>query len=155
MTGRRPRHAVLGTGIVPHEVPPLVVFPSMALLTMCVLVGAPIEWVMSVFTGMLCLWYRALKLSGARAVRQAQLARQLAGFDEAAAAALAVTLEASTRTSQTDLRRLQILAASVAHASGVTESETAKLDADALMQDVGTLAPLERVHTAPSATRRS
>jgi response regulator RpfG family c-di-GMP phosphodiesterase len=107
--------------------------------------------VTSLFTCMLCLWYRAQKRVGARALANERLTRQLASFDAAAATALADTLEASDRTSQTDMRRFQILAASVAHATGVTESRTAKIDAEALMRDVGTIGPLERVHATHTA----
>jgi hypothetical protein len=108
MTGRRFR---LAAGIVTHDVPPLIVFLSMALLTICVLAGAPVQWV------------------GNRVHRH-------------------VVPVVS--------RRLQILAASVAHAAGVTESHTPNTDAEALMRDVGTIAPLQRLHgTHPPEPRRS
>lgn len=97
------------------------------------------------FLAPLCLTYAVFKTYVSRIEAERRRARQFADLHLATIEALARAIDAKDETAQTHIRRVQVYAAGLARAIGLSEAEILGIETAALLHDVGKLAVPEHI----------
>ena len=97
----------------------------------------------------LYLTYRTYKVYLGRIEDEQRHVREMADLHLATIEALALAIDAKDQTSQSHIRRVQLYAAAVARALGMTENEIQGVKTAALLHDIGKLAVPEHILSKP------
>ncbi len=106
-------------------------------------------WLAPLAFAPLYLTYRTYKVYMGRIEDEQRHVRQTSDLHLATIEALARAIDAKDQTAQTHIRRVQMYAAGVARAMGLTESEVQGVKTAALLHDIGKLAVPEHILSKP------
>jgi diguanylate cyclase (GGDEF)-like protein/putative nucleotidyltransferase with HDIG domain len=107
------------------------------------------EWLALLAAPPLYLTYRSYKIYLGRIEEGQRHAKQMADIHLATIEALALAIDAKDRTSQSHIRRMQLYAASLARALGMSENDIQGVQTAALLHDIGKLAVPEHILSKP------
>jgi len=107
------------------------------------------QWFAPLAAAPLLLTYRTYKTYLGRIEDEQRHVREMADLHLATIEALALAIDAKDQTSQSHIRRVQLYAAAVARAMGMTENEIQGVKTAALLHDIGKLAVPEHILSKP------
>ena len=107
------------------------------------------SWLAPLAAAPLYLTYRSYKIYLGRIEDEQRHVREMADLHLATIEALALAIDAKDQTSQSHIRRVQLYAAAVARALGMTENEIQGVKTAALLHDIGKLAVPEHILSKP------
>jgi diguanylate cyclase (GGDEF)-like protein/putative nucleotidyltransferase with HDIG domain len=113
------------------------------------IVGVSGQWLAPLAAAPLYLTYRTYKVYLGRIEDEQRHVREMADLHLATIEALALAIDAKDQTSQSHIRRVQLYAAAVARAMGMTENEIQGVKTAALLHDIGKLAVPEHILSKP------
>jgi diguanylate cyclase (GGDEF)-like protein/putative nucleotidyltransferase with HDIG domain len=106
-------------------------------------------WFVPLAMAPLYLTYRTYKVYLGRIEDERRHVQQMSDLHLATIEALALAIDAKDQTSQTHIRRVQLYAASLARALGMSENEIQGVKTAALLHDIGKLAVPEHILSKP------
>jgi diguanylate cyclase (GGDEF)-like protein/putative nucleotidyltransferase with HDIG domain len=112
-------------------------------------VGLSTQWLAPLAAAPLYLTYRTYKVYLGRIEDEQRHVREMADLHLATIEALALAIDAKDQTSQSHIRRVQVYAASVAKALGMSDNEVQGVKTAALLHDIGKLAVPEHILSKP------
>jgi diguanylate cyclase (GGDEF)-like protein/putative nucleotidyltransferase with HDIG domain len=112
-------------------------------------VGISGQWLAPLAAAPLYATYRGYKVYLGRIEDEQRHVREMADLHLATIEALALAIDAKDQTSQSHIRRVQLYAAAVARAMGMTENEIQGVKTAALLHDIGKLAVPEHILSKP------
>jgi diguanylate cyclase (GGDEF)-like protein/putative nucleotidyltransferase with HDIG domain len=112
-------------------------------------VGLSAHWLALLAAAPLYLTYRTYKVYLGRIEDEQRHVREMADLHLATIEALALAIDAKDQTSQSHIRRVQLYAASVANALGMSENDVQGVKTAALLHDIGKLAVPEHILSKP------
>lgn len=112
-------------------------------------VGLSAHWLALLAAAPLYLTYRTYKVYLGRIEDEQRHVREMADLHLATIEALALAIDAKDQTSQSHIRRVQLYAASVAKALGMSENDVQGVKTAALLHDIGKLAVPEHILSKP------
>jgi diguanylate cyclase (GGDEF)-like protein/putative nucleotidyltransferase with HDIG domain len=107
------------------------------------------KWLIPLAAAPLYLTYRTYKVYLGRIEDEQRHVREMADLHLATIEALALAIDAKDQTSQSHIRRVQLYAAAVARALGMSENEIQGVKTAALLHDIGKLAVPEHILSKP------
>src|SRR4051794_40881205 len=107
------------------------------------------QWITPLAAAPLYLTYRSYKVYLGRIEDEQRHVREMADLHLATIEALALAIDAKDQTSQSHIRRVQLYAASVAKALGMSDNEVQGVKTAALLHDIGKLAVPEHILSKP------
>ena len=107
------------------------------------------HWIAPLALAPLILTYRTYKVYLGRIEDEQRHVREMADLHLATIEALALAIDAKDQTSQSHIRRVQLYAASVARALGMSDNEVQGVKTAALLHDIGKLAVPEHILSKP------
>jgi diguanylate cyclase (GGDEF)-like protein/putative nucleotidyltransferase with HDIG domain len=107
------------------------------------------HWLAVLIMAPLYLTYRTYKVYLGRIDDEQRHVREMADLHLATIEALALAIDAKDQTSQSHIRRVQLYAADVARALGMSENEIQGVKTAALLHDIGKLAVPEHILSKP------
>ncbi|HET9264018.1 MAG TPA: HD domain-containing phosphohydrolase [Vicinamibacterales bacterium] len=113
------------------------------------MVGLSAHWLATLAAAPLYLTYRTYKVYLGRIEDEQRHVREMADLHLATIEALALAIDAKDQTSQSHIRRVQLYAASVARALGMSDNEVQGVKTAALLHDIGKLAVPEHILSKP------
>jgi len=116
------------------------------------IVGISGQWLAPLAAAPLYLTYRTYKVYLGRIEDEQRHVREMADLHLATIEALALAIDAKDQTSQSHIRRVQLYAAAVARALGMSENEIQGVKTAALLHDIGKLAVPEHILSKPTST---
>jgi diguanylate cyclase (GGDEF)-like protein/putative nucleotidyltransferase with HDIG domain len=123
---------------------------GVAALAAWMVVGLDAHWGLAVLViAPLYLTYRTYKVYLGRIEDEQRHVREMADLHLATIEALALAIDAKDQTSQSHIRRVQLYAAEVAKALGMTENDIQGVKTAALLHDIGKLAVPEHILSKP------
>ncbi|MDP9322100.1 MAG: diguanylate cyclase [Acidobacteriota bacterium] len=108
-----------------------------------------VRWLLPLAAAPLYLTYRSYKVYLGRIDDEQRHVREMADLHLATIEALALAIDAKDQTSQSHIRRVQLYAAALARALGMTENEIQGVKTAALLHDIGKLAVPEHILSKP------
>ena len=132
-----------------RSVPPFAVGATLAVLWTWLMSGLPAKWLMALAAAPLYLTYRTYKVYLGRIEDEQRHVQEMADLHLATIEALALAIDAKDQTSQSHIRRVQLYAAAVARALGMSENEIQGVKTAALLHDIGKLAVPEHILSKP------
>jgi diguanylate cyclase (GGDEF)-like protein/putative nucleotidyltransferase with HDIG domain len=108
-----------------------------------------IRWLIPLAAAPLYLTYRSYKVYLGRIEDEQRHVSEMADLHLATIEALALAIDAKDQTSQTHIRRVQMYAAALARASGMSENDIQGVKTAALLHDIGKLAVPEHILSKP------
>jgi len=124
---------------------------GVAALAAAALVDKSGYWLATLAAAPLYLTYRAYKIYLDRVQDERRHGRQISEMYLATIEALALAIDAKDQTTHTHIRRVQIYAAGLARALGMSEKEIQGVTTAALLHDIGKLAVPEHILSKPGA----
>ena len=112
-------------------------------------VGLSAQWLALLAAAPLYLTYRTYKVYLGRIEDEQRHVREMADLHLATIEALALAIDAKDQTSQSHIRRVQLYAASVAKALGMSDNDVQGVKTAALLHDIGKLAVPEHILSKP------
>ena len=112
-------------------------------------VGLAAHWIALLALAPLYLTYRTYKVYLGRIEDEQRHVREMADLHLATIEALALAIDAKDQTSQSHIRRVQLYAASVAKALGMSDNDIQGVKTAALLHDIGKLAVPEHILSKP------
>src|SRR5262245_373294 len=112
-------------------------------------VGFSGQWIAPLAAAPLYLTYRTYKVYLGRIEDEQRHVREMADLHLATIEALALAIDAKDQTSQSHIRRVQMYAASVAKAMGMSDNHVQGVKTAALLHDIGKLAVPEHILSKP------
>jgi len=109
----------------------------------------PGKWLAPLAAAPLYLTYRSYKVYLGRIEDEQRHVSEMADLHLATIEALALAIDAKDQTSQSHIRRVQLYAASVARAMGMSDKEVQGVKTAALLHDIGKLAVPEHILSKP------
>ena len=106
-------------------------------------------WVASLTAAPLYLTYRTYKVYLGRVQDQQRYVQQVSDLHLATVEALALAIDAKDQTAQSHIRRVQVYAAGLARALGMSDPEIQGVKTAALLHDIGKLAVPEHILSKP------
>ncbi|MBI4487089.1 MAG: diguanylate cyclase [Acidobacteria bacterium] len=106
-------------------------------------------WMASLLAAPLYLTYRTYKVYMGRVQDQQMHVQQVSDLHLATIEALALAIDAKDQTAQSHIRRVQVYAAGLARALGMSENEIQGVKTAALLHDIGKLAVPEHILSKP------
>jgi diguanylate cyclase (GGDEF)-like protein/putative nucleotidyltransferase with HDIG domain len=106
-------------------------------------------WMASLLAAPLYLTYRTYKVYMGRVQDQEQHVQQVSDLHLATIEALALAIDAKDQSAQSHIRRVQVYAAGLARALGMSENEIQGVKTAALLHDIGKLAVPEHILSKP------
>ena len=123
---------------------------GVAALAAWMVVGLDAHWGLAVLViAPLYLTYRTYKVYLGRIEDEQRHVREMADLHLATIEALALAIDAKDQTSQSHIRRVQLYAAEVAKALGMSENDIQGVKTAALLHDIGKLAVPEHILSKP------
>jgi len=113
------------------------------------IVGHSAFWLAPLTAAPLYLTYRTYKVYLGRIDDEKRHVKEMADLHLATIEALALAIDAKDQTSTTHIRRVQLYAAEVARALGMTETDIQGVKTAALLHDIGKLAVPEHILSKP------
>lgn len=113
------------------------------------IVGISGHWLAPLAAAPLYLTYRTYKVYLGRIEDEQRHVHEMAELHLATIEALALAIDAKDQTSQSHIRRVQLYAAAVARALGMTENDIQGVKTAALLHDIGKLAVPEHILSKP------
>ncbi|NUR53380.1 MAG: diguanylate cyclase [Acidobacteria bacterium] len=113
------------------------------------IVGISGHWLAPLAAAPLYLTYRTYKVYLGRIEDEQRHVREMADLHLATIEALALAIDAKDQTSQSHIRRVQLYAAAVARALGMSENDIQGVKTAALLHDIGKLAVPEHILSKP------
>jgi diguanylate cyclase (GGDEF)-like protein/putative nucleotidyltransferase with HDIG domain len=113
------------------------------------MVGLSAHWLATLAAAPLYLTYRTYKVYLGRIEDEQRHVREMADLHLATIEALALAIDAKDQTSQSHIRRVQLYAAAVARALGMSDNEVQGVKTAALLHDIGKLAVPEHILSKP------
>jgi diguanylate cyclase (GGDEF)-like protein/putative nucleotidyltransferase with HDIG domain len=113
------------------------------------IVGLSAHWLATLAAAPLYLTYRTYKVYLGRIEDEQRHSREMADLHLATIEALALAIDAKDQTSQSHIRRVQLYAASVAKALGMSDNDVQGVKTAALLHDIGKLAVPEHILSKP------
>ena len=107
------------------------------------------KWIVPLGVAPLYLTYRSYKVYLGRIDDEQRHVREMADLHLATIEALALAIDAKDQTSQSHIRRVQLYAAALARALGMTENHIQGVKTAALLHDIGKLAVPEHILAKP------
>ncbi len=107
------------------------------------------HWITPLALAPLYLTYRTYKVYLGRIEDEQRHVREMADLHLATIEALALAIDAKDQTSQSHIRRVQLYAASVARALGMSDNDVQGVKTAALLHDIGKLAVPEHILSKP------
>jgi diguanylate cyclase (GGDEF)-like protein/putative nucleotidyltransferase with HDIG domain len=107
------------------------------------------NWLLPLVSAPLYLTYRTYKVYLGRIEDEQRHVREMADLHLATIEALALAIDAKDQTSQSHIRRVQLYAAAVARALGMSENDIQGVKTAALLHDIGKLAVPEHILSKP------
>jgi diguanylate cyclase (GGDEF)-like protein/putative nucleotidyltransferase with HDIG domain len=107
------------------------------------------DWFAPLAAAPLFLTYRSYKIYLGRIEDEQRHVREMADLHLATIEALALAIDAKDQTSQSHIRRVQLYAAAVARALGMSENDIQGVKTAALLHDIGKLAVPEHILSKP------
>ena len=120
-----------------------------AALAVGVLNVVSVRWLLPLAAAPLYLTYRSYKMYLGRIDDEQRHGREMADLHLATIEALALAIDAKDQTSQSHIRRVQLYAAALARALGMTENDIQGVKTAALLHDIGKLAVPEHILSKP------
>jgi diguanylate cyclase (GGDEF)-like protein/putative nucleotidyltransferase with HDIG domain len=120
-----------------------------AALAVGVLNVVSVRWLLPLAAAPLYLTYRSYKMYLGRIDDEQRHVREMADLHLATIEALALAIDAKDQTSQSHIRRVQLYAAALARALGMTENDIQGVKTAALLHDIGKLAVPEHILSKP------
>ncbi len=111
--------------------------------------GLSVKWLVPLAAAPLYLTYRTYKVYLGRIEDEQRHVREMADLHLATIEALALAIDAKDQTSQSHIRRVQLYAAAVARALGMSENDIQGVKTAALLHDIGKLAVPEHILSKP------
>ena len=111
--------------------------------------GVSAHWITPLALAPLYLTYRTYKVYLGRIQDEQRHVREMADLHLATIEALALAIDAKDQTSQSHIRRVQLYAASVAKAMGMSDNDVQGVKTAALLHDIGKLAVPEHILSKP------
>jgi diguanylate cyclase (GGDEF)-like protein/putative nucleotidyltransferase with HDIG domain len=111
--------------------------------------GLSAHWITPLALAPLILTYRTYKVYLGRIEDEQRHVREMADLHLATIEALALAIDAKDQTSQSHIRRVQLYAASVAKAMGMSDNDVQGVKTAALLHDIGKLAVPEHILSKP------
>jgi diguanylate cyclase (GGDEF)-like protein/putative nucleotidyltransferase with HDIG domain len=111
--------------------------------------GLSAHWITPLALAPLVLTYRTYKVYLGRIEDEQRHVREMADLHLATIEALALAIDAKDQTSQSHIRRVQLYAASVAKAMGMSDNDVQGVKTAALLHDIGKLAVPEHILSKP------
>ncbi|HEX6974301.1 MAG TPA: HD domain-containing phosphohydrolase, partial [Vicinamibacterales bacterium] len=108
-----------------------------------------VQWFLPLAAAPLYLTYRSYKVYLGRIDDEQRHVREMADLHLATIEALALAIDAKDQTSQSHIRRVQLYAAALARALGMTENHIQGVKTAALLHDIGKLAVPEHILSKP------
>jgi diguanylate cyclase (GGDEF)-like protein/putative nucleotidyltransferase with HDIG domain len=108
-----------------------------------------IQWLAPFAAAPLYLTYRSYKVYLGRIDDEQRHVREMADLHLATIEALALAIDAKDQTSQSHIRRVQLYAAALARALGMSENDIQGVKTAALLHDIGKLAVPEHILSKP------
>jgi diguanylate cyclase (GGDEF)-like protein/putative nucleotidyltransferase with HDIG domain len=108
-----------------------------------------VHWLTPFAAAPLILTYRSYKIYMGRIEDEQRHVREMADLHLATIEALALAIDAKDQTSQSHIRRVQLYAASVAKAMGMSDNDVQGVKTAALLHDIGKLAVPEHILSKP------
>jgi diguanylate cyclase (GGDEF)-like protein/putative nucleotidyltransferase with HDIG domain len=108
-----------------------------------------VHWITPLAAAPLILTYRTYKMYMGRIEDEQRHVREMADLHLATIEALALAIDAKDQTSQSHIRRVQLYAASVAKAMGMSDNDVQGVKTAALLHDIGKLAVPEHILSKP------
>src|SRR6185295_3928090 len=115
----------------------------------CGLTSISLRWVAPFLAAPLYLTYRGYKTYLGRINDEQRHVREMADLHLATIEALALAIDAKDQTSQSHIRRVQLYAAALARALGMSENDIQGVKTAALLHDIGKLAVPEHILSKP------
>jgi diguanylate cyclase (GGDEF)-like protein/putative nucleotidyltransferase with HDIG domain len=112
-------------------------------------IGLSAHWITPLAAAPLYLTYRTYKVYLGRIDDEQRHVREMADLHLATIEALALAIDAKDQTSQSHIRRVQLYAASVARAMGMSDNDVQGVKTAALLHDIGKLAVPEHILSKP------
>jgi diguanylate cyclase (GGDEF)-like protein/putative nucleotidyltransferase with HDIG domain len=112
-------------------------------------VGLSGQWLAPLAAAPLYVTYRSYKVYLGRIEDEQRHVREMADLHLATIEALALAIDAKDQTSQSHIRRVQLYAASVAKALGMSDNDVQGVKTAALLHDIGKLAVPEHILSKP------
>ena len=120
-----------------------------AALATWLVTGWSAHWITPLAVAPLYLTYRTYKVYLGRIEDEQRHVREMADLHLATIEALALAIDAKDQTSQSHIRRVQLYAASVAGALGMSDNDVQGVKTAALLHDIGKLAVPEHILSKP------
>ena len=111
--------------------------------------SSTVRWLLPLAAAPLYLTYRSYKVYLGRIDDEQRHVREMADLHLATIEALALAIDAKDQTSQSHIRRVQLYAAALARALGMTENDIQGVKTAALLHDIGKLAVPEHILSKP------
>ncbi|MFL6280040.1 MAG: HD domain-containing phosphohydrolase [Vicinamibacterales bacterium] len=108
-----------------------------------------VRWLLPLAAAPLYLTYHSYKVYLGRIDDEQRHVREMADLHLATIEALALAIDAKDQTSQSHIRRVQLYAAALARALGMSENEIQGVKTAALLHDIGKLAVPEHILSKP------
>jgi diguanylate cyclase (GGDEF)-like protein/putative nucleotidyltransferase with HDIG domain len=108
-----------------------------------------VMWLLPLAAAPLYLTYRSYKVYLGRIDDEQRHVREMADLHLATIEALALAIDAKDQTSQSHIRRVQLYAAALARALGMSENDIQGVKTAALLHDIGKLAVPEHILSKP------
>ena len=108
-----------------------------------------VRWLIPLAAAPLVLTYRTYKVYLGRIDDEQRHVREMADLHLATIEALALAIDAKDQTSQSHIRRVQLYAAALARALGMSENDIQGVKTAALLHDIGKLAVPEHILSKP------
>ena len=108
-----------------------------------------VRWLLPLAAAPLYLTYRSYKVYLGRIDDEQRHVREMAYLHLATIEALALAIDAKDQTSQSHIRRVQLYAAALARALGMSENDIQGVKTAALLHDIGKLAVPEHILSKP------
>jgi diguanylate cyclase (GGDEF)-like protein/putative nucleotidyltransferase with HDIG domain len=122
---------------------------GVAALSAWMVLGLEAHWLAVLVMAPLILTYRTYKVYLGRIEDEQRHVREMADLHLATIEALALAIDAKDQTSQSHIRRVQLYAAEVAKALGMSENDIQGVKTAALLHDIGKLAVPEHILSKP------
>jgi diguanylate cyclase (GGDEF)-like protein/putative nucleotidyltransferase with HDIG domain len=114
-----------------------------------VIMDVSVQWLAPFAAAPLYLTYRSYKVYLGRIDDEQRHVREMADLHLATIEALALAIDAKDQTSQSHIRRVQLYAAALARALGMSDNEVQGVKTAALLHDIGKLAVPEHILSKP------
>jgi len=108
-----------------------------------------VRWLLPLAAAPIYLTYRSYKMYLGRIDDEQRHVREMADLHLATIEALALAIDAKDQTSQSHIRRVQLYAAALARALGMSENDIQGVKTAALLHDIGKLAVPEHILSKP------